>query len=214
MIIPFLSLVLLRQAVGRCPDMSQYGQSRYVAHLVEGTLPPKTFIEFGCADGRENSNTWMFECLGWRGFCVEPIDIIRGREHGHRGVVCRPEEEGMMKAVMVASLSGLHGERPKLAPFGAHVRSVQQSQCVNLHTLRREHGIGEVGYMTVDTEGNEAELLQAYRPEQWARFVQVECNDRAGCDTVHAVMKPNFTLVHFWNFRNGRGGGDMLWRRI
>lgn len=210
-----LALALVWQVVG-CSDMSQYGQSGFVARLVEGQAgaeTPKTFIEFGCADGRKNSNTWMFECLGWRGFCVEPVDVIHGRKHGHRGVVCRPEEEGTLKAVTVASLSGLHGVRPNLWPFGARAQGVEQSRCVNLHTLRREHGIGEVGYMTVDTEGNEAELLRAYRPERWARFVQVECNERAACETIREVMTANFTLVRVWDFRNGRGGRDMLWRR-
>lgn len=197
-----------------CPDASQYGQSSFFLSTLrqQNHNVPKTFIEFGCADGRENSNTWMLECLGWHGFCIEPIDTIRERKHGYRGVVCAPKKEGKTENVVVSRLPGLHGIKPNLAAFGTDAVRTERVKCLNLNTLRRQLNMTEVGYMTVDTEGNEASLLRAYKPD-WAVWIQVECNDRAACDAIKSIMRPRYILVHVFLFHNGRGGADMLWRR-
>lgn len=39
--------------------------------LMNGIKFRGTFVEFGCADGITNSNTWPLEQLGWFGLCIE-----------------------------------------------------------------------------------------------------------------------------------------------
>lgn len=56
----------------------------------------KTFVEFGCRDGIEHSNTWALETqLGWKGLCIEAIEQVNPvRKRGYQGAVCAPEMEG------------------------------------------------------------------------------------------------------------------------
>ncbi len=191
-----------------CEDTSQYGQTTALLQL--RGRGAGTFIEFGCADGRSNSNTHMLECLGWRGICIEPVDTIHGRQHGYAGAVCEPDKESV--DIVVASVEGLHGVNPDLGPFGAQQRDVKRVKCYNLHHLRKQHDLGNVTYMTVDTEGNEAELLQSYKPLDWVTWLQVECNHRKACSDVRAILGDDFMLKRFVPFNNGRKGGDLLFR--
>jgi hypothetical protein len=45
---------------------------KYILENIMNQLKFKgTFVEFGCADGITNSNTWPLEQLGWFGLCIE-----------------------------------------------------------------------------------------------------------------------------------------------
>lgn len=45
---------------------------RYILESIMNNIKFKgTFVEFGCADGITNSNTWPLEQLGWFGLCIE-----------------------------------------------------------------------------------------------------------------------------------------------
>ena len=192
-----------------CRDTSQYGQTTKFLEMHRGLVG--TFIEFGCANGIENSNTHMLECLGWHGVCIEPVDTITSRAHGLRGAVCEPGRESV--AIVVANKDGLHGVRPNLNPFGALATKVKTVKCHDLGVIREQHGMNNVTYMTVDTEGNESDLLEAYMPLDWVTWLQVECNTVRECVRVRGVLMHSFKIVHFFPFDNGRGGGDILFRR-
>ena len=192
-----------------CRDTSQYGQTTTFQRFYG--VGTGTFVEFGCANGVENSNTYMLECLGWSGFCVEPVDQIRSRAHGYQGAVCEPGQHRVN--ITVAGLSGLHGVQPNLAPFGVKAVGQKSVECYNLFDLRYKHGLEHVTYMTVDTEGNEADILRAYAPLDWVDWLQVECNTKEACDELRALLIGNFSLMRFFPFHNGRGGGDLLLRR-
>lgn len=43
-----------------------------------------TFVEFGCADGVTNSNTYALEQLGWHGLCIEPNALEYAVAKTHR----------------------------------------------------------------------------------------------------------------------------------
>lgn len=126
--------------------MSQYGQTPKFLKL--SRLAFGSFIEFGCADGVRDSNTHMLECMGWKGFCIEPVETVMGRKHAYAGAVCPPNQSSV--DIVVASLNGLHGANPDLKSAGQMAKKVQ---------------------------------------------------------------KTNFTFKARFPFRNGRGGGDMLYYR-
>ena len=192
-------------------DTSQYGQTSRIVELTRDWYP-HTFIEFGCADGISHSNTFMLEQMGWKGFCIEPVDTIKNRKNAYQGAVCPPDQENSIVTVTVASVSGLHGIRPKLSDFGKHSIGTKQVVCYNLNTLRRKHDMDFVGYVVVDTEGTEAELLRSYSFEKWAVFLQVECNDSHACAEIKGILRRDFYLMHTVDFHNGRGGGDLLFK--
>ena len=204
-----LAATLLALSLSGCVDVSQYGQTTALRQM-HGAASG-TFIEFGCANGKDNSNTFMLECLGWHGFCVEPVDVVRFRANAYSGAVCTPGQNAT--DIIVANMDGLHGVDPDLGAFRARRASVKRVRCYNLDDLRKRHDLHHVTYMTVDTEGNELELLQSYAPLDWVTWLQVECNTRHACDNIRTYLnKISFTMKRFFPFKNGRGGGDMLFR--
>lgn len=196
-----------------CTDHSQYGQTKFILDRVTRALP-KTFVEFGCRDGTVHSNTKMLECRGWKGACVEPIETIHSRKHGYQGAICSPQDEGTRKPIIIASAPGLHGTNPDLGAFHHHKIGTKNVQCLNLDHIVASLNLSAVGYITIDTEGSEEEIIKAYWPLPWAtNFVQVECNTDAACSGIRRIMSPLFSFIHFFPFNNGRGGGDTLWHR-
>ena len=63
---------------------SQYGQEAFVWDRY-ATVIPHTFVEFGCRNGVEHSNTFAFEKIGWKGLCIEAIESIQLRKSVHHG---------------------------------------------------------------------------------------------------------------------------------
>ena len=194
-------------------DTSQYKQTTFLLRKISSGTP-RTFIEFGCRDGTAHSNTKMLEQMGWEGICIEPVETIRGRLHPYQGAVCPPSDEGTHVNIMLASAPGLHGIAPDLSGFRARPAGIKRVECFNLNTLRENHDLGRVGYVTVDTEGTEAQLLRSYNFEDWAHFLQVECNNAPACSIIKRILRRNFELIHTIQFHNGHGGCDLLFRNL
>ena len=87
---------------------SQFRQEQMVFDRYHQGIP-HTFVEFGCRNGIEHSNTLSLELFGWTGLCIEAIETISAsRRNRHQGAVCNPEREGE-EVTFDISLPGLHG---------------------------------------------------------------------------------------------------------
>lgn len=85
-------------------------------YFIQRVLTIGTFIKFNCANGKENSNTHMLECLGWYDFGVEA-----SRAHAYSGAVCRPGDSAT-DVVDRGFKSVLHGVCLGLEAFPARHR--------------------------------------------------------------------------------------------
>jgi FkbM family methyltransferase len=140
------------------------------------------FVEFGAASGVELSNTWMLEKhYGWTGILAEPNPDFHASIRANRACTLSIE--------CVYSTSG------QIVPFRRHAVGEFSGVCldadavsrgfdmvevptITLNDLLDKHGAPKViDYMSIDTEGSELEILQAFDFDRWdVRLISVEHN--------------------------------------
>lgn len=167
----------------RSQSRSQLYQDLFALHAT-GQARGGTFLEFGATDGLEWSNSALLEQeFGWTGVLAEPSpqwhDALREN---------RPEATIVTDCVYASSgqtLDFFVSETGTLSTLDAFRETDAQSlsgnaaarnkkgyvhpvQTISLNDLFEQHlGGGPVDYMSVDTEGSELAILQAF---DFARF--------------------------------------------
>jgi len=132
------------------------------------------FVEFGATDGREKSNTYLLEEEhGWNGILAEPFSrwhaelaANRRARIDHR---CVWKESGLQLQFVVTPDMPEYGgvEARAFADIHGAMRA-QSSERVLVQTvtlgdlLREHHAPAHVDYLSVDTEGSELDILQAF----------------------------------------------------
>lgn len=164
---------------------SQLLQDLWVAYE---TAEPRGgyFVEFGALDGKTSSNTLYLEAeLGWTGILAEPARAAhpylarRGAHIDHRCVwrasgerlafnECRPVDHSTIDAF---SDSDHHADSRRGG-------TRYEVETVSLDDLLRHWGAPKrIDYLSVDTEGSELEILQAFDFAAWdVRLITVEHN--------------------------------------
>jgi FkbM family methyltransferase len=160
--------------------MSQLGQDKIVDEYLHGKRGG-VFVDIGAYDGVTISNTLMLETeRDWTGICIEPLPDIFAELRKNRRCVCvqacignREEREVEFLAVesdayWTRMLSGVLSEYDprhlarvddELSAYGGS-KGVIRVPMRHLHGLLQEHGIGNVDYLSIDTEGSELLILR------------------------------------------------------
>ena len=123
------------------------------------------FVEFGAFDGLKHSNSVSFEKRGWRGIILVP--------DSHRAAECRSNRQcEVAHAAMVGSgrprfveflRDPNDGELSHIAGYGTdRAKQAEVSERVNTITLYAVlDRLGHVDFLSMDTEGSEADILEA-----------------------------------------------------
>ena len=138
------------------------------------------FVEFGAFDGLKHSNSFSFEQLGWRGMVLEPdsdrvaecrsnrrCDVLHAAVVGAGG----PEFVEFLKDPSDGELSHIAGygtDRAKLAAVSERVTTITLDAA-----LER---LGSVDFLSMDTEGSEADILETTSFGVLPRIIVVEHN--------------------------------------
>lgn len=145
------------------------------------------FVEFGAADGVRHSNTYLLEKeFGWNGILAEPATIWHGKLESTRGVkiekrcVWNSSNETLeFSEDISAELSSPTLNRDK----GIHKNrridgSNYQVLTISLLDLLKENNAPEViDYLSIDTEGSEYQILEAFNWNDYKfRVITVEHN--------------------------------------
>ncbi|CAE7245929.1 unnamed protein product, partial [Symbiodinium pilosum] len=152
--------------------------------------PTGTFVEFGALDGTYHSNTNFFETtLGWHGALAEPsihfqseLAQNRPKSFALQGAVCG---KSGLRNFVDAPWPGLSGfedtydpavlEDMKQGRMWFNITSITPLKCHTLQELLDMAKLQEVDYMTVDTEGSELEILEAFPFDKYrVGLIQVE----------------------------------------
>jgi FkbM family methyltransferase len=167
---------------------AQMPQDLYVTFKL-GEQGGRFFVEFGAADGIVLSNTYGLEKeLGWTGILAEPLPMW------HAGLRANRSSKIDFRCVWTKSgekLEFLAGNRyPELSSLAAYAegdlhaaaRQVDAEillvDTVSLNDLLREHGAPQcIDYLSVDTEGSEFDILNAFDFDKFrVRVITVEHN--------------------------------------
>jgi FkbM family methyltransferase len=169
-----LSAVEARKVFGS--SKSQLGQD-LLALISSGTGKPGFFVEFGSADGVALSNSFLLEKeLGWAGILCEPSrswheDLKRNRSCvvDTRCVYSRTGEQISFSENYIGELSGIT-EFTGNDHHGLINRTTDsyQVETISLLDLLKHHNApGHIEFLSVDTEGSECEILNAFDFSQY-----------------------------------------------
>jgi len=156
---------------------SQFYQDQYVYENFFQDKTEGVFIDIGAHDGIAFSNTKFFEEQGWTGICIEPIPEVFDRLKTNRSAICiqgciadsRGTGLFLKCEGYTEMLSGLyknyhpeHLERIKNEQkiYGGTTELIEV-QLYKLNDLLKEHHMFHVDYLTIDTEGNELDILKS-----------------------------------------------------
>jgi FkbM family methyltransferase len=162
---------------------SQIGQDIFALSEL-GPIYGGFFVEFGATNGVDRSNTWMMEKrLGCRGILAEParcwhVDLAKNRG-------CLIEKRCVWKATgekltfsevtdpELSTLSSFSNDDFHSAARKSHQND--EVETISLNELLRTHGAPEViDFFSIDTEGSEFDILQAFDFTQH-RFRVIVC---------------------------------------
>jgi FkbM family methyltransferase len=130
------------------------------------------FVEFGAANGKDLSNTYMLEKeMGWTGIVAEPAMVWRDELTKNRSchvsfdcVWSKSNEELEFNEVHAPELSTVDS----FSSSDSHASSRSDGKKYKVYTvslldlLKQYNAPKEIDYLSIDTEGSEFEILSAF----------------------------------------------------
>lgn len=157
------------------------------------------FVEFGATDGSTLSNTWLLEKhFAWHGVLAEPGRGWHQRLHAERKAAIDTDCVWSVSGVQLEFLETGEGELSTLAAFAGedhhatsrrHARKYQVPT-VSLQDLLERHAAPcEIDYLSIDTEGSELTILEAFDFSRH-RFRAITCehNFTAKRERIHTLL--------------------------
>lgn len=154
---------------------SQLGQDLFAANeAIERQVSQGYFVEFGAANGKLFSNTWLLEKkLNWTGILAEPAskwhsDLERNRACiiDKRCVTDRTGEFVPFLEVQGAEVLSGTKEQAELDDWteDQRHRSIEYNvETISLNDLLDAHkALTVIDYLSIDTEGGELEVLRSF----------------------------------------------------
>lgn len=176
--IPYSGALILF-SVSTYAGYSQFGQDQFVKENFFIDKKDGIFVDIGAHDGKTINNTFMFEQNGWKGICIEPMELIFEKLIRNRSCTCiqgcisdisGPQEflhviSGNLHVEMLSGLASKytpeHRQRVEreLKRTGGKLEVIMV-QCYLLHAILDEHHIDQIDYLSIDTEGGELDILK------------------------------------------------------
>ena len=161
--------------------MSQFGADRWV---LANNKEPGFYLDVGCHDGVEISNTYLLDKAGWKGLCIDPFP--RNFEQRTATVVkavvysSNDNEIEFDYSVEDPGCSGIDSE------LGMHRERLFTTTTIQKHkfTTRTLESIltecnapRKIEYMNMDIEGAEYEALRVFSFDKWSfKMMSIEHN--------------------------------------
>lgn len=156
------------------------------------------FVEFGATNGVSLSNTLLLEqSFGWTGIVAEPaakwqdaLKLNRSCAIDGRCVWSKSKEALRFREAPEAEFSSLAitSDRDRNAPTRRD-STEYLVQTVSLSDLLNEHEAPcTIDYLSIDVEGAELDILQAYDFSRQFRVITVEHNFSAQRDPIHRLL--------------------------
>lgn len=161
---------------------------------------PGYFVEFGACDGVYLSNTFLLETYyGWNGLLVEPSKhynkVLRQKRTAIVDELCVADKTGnVIEFIEVSNLQGLSG----IAEFAfndIHTQTrIDQGHSydvstISLNDLLNKHNAPKIiDYISIDTEGSEYSILNAYDFSRQFKVITVEHNNTYQKDLINDLM--------------------------
>lgn len=164
---------------------SQVGQDKYVNEQFFKNKKNGVFVDIGSYDGVTGSNSLFFEKeLEWTGLCVEPMPESYEKLKKERRCSCiqgavaltRKKSEFLQIPDYADQLSGLidnyhptHLQKIRhCEKLYGNPAKIIEVECYPFNELMDKFGITHIDFLSVDTEGNEYEILSSIDWEKYS----------------------------------------------
>lgn len=158
--------------------MSQFGADLWVLNR---NPEPGFYIDLGCHDGEEISNTKLLDEKGWNGICIDPFPTNFENRVGKVVKACVYSFEDIELVFdyskEASALSGISNE------LGVHKRHMYTNTTIEKHTFKTrtlESILDEceapknIEYLNIDIEGAEFEVLRTFPFHKYS-FKLISC---------------------------------------
>jgi FkbM family methyltransferase len=167
------------------------------------------FVEFGAADGIKTSNTYLLEnSFGWTGILLEPARVWHDRLRRNRSAVvdtrCVWSDSDSMLTFVERELAGRSSVATIPSAQDDTVEEVGVSRTYPVQTvslldgLRQHDAPPRIDYLSVDTEGSEFAILDAFDFGAY-RFSVITCEHNYGAsrELIHELLsRHGYRRVH------------------
>jgi len=161
--------------------MSQLGVDEFILAVSDG---PGFYVDVGCHDGENISNTKLLDEKGWKGICIDcfPVNFENRTAKVVKACVYsnNDEEVEFDYSVEDPGCSGISAE------LGKHKNRLYETTTIVKHTFKTrtlESILDECGapshinYLSMDIEGAEFEALRAFPFHRYTfEFISIEHN--------------------------------------
>jgi FkbM family methyltransferase len=141
---------------------SGLGQDMWVLN----TAKNKYFVDIGAADGFGHSNSLKLEMEGWNGICVEPVPSLYEILNQCRRCIKINKaawRENTTIDFLICNGPGLSGIPGYFDNIHHRDGSYNPIDTITLNQLLKENNAPkDMGYLSIDTEGTEYEILKAF----------------------------------------------------
>ncbi len=150
-----------------------HGQDRWVMHMHKSKRKG-FFVELGAYDGIRGSDTALLERqYGWNGICIEADTLLFAKLSKRRHCMCvHACVDGAEREALFLRNADLYGGITEYFPPGhdlvvqqylSHTPQAEQVQTRTLASILRDcRAPSVIDYMSLDTEGSEAAILETF----------------------------------------------------
>ena len=190
-------------------SQSQLNQDFFVLHELSWKRDG-FYVEFGATDGKSLSNTWLLDRhFGWTGILAEPAREAQTALHaaGRNAALefdcvwSKSGEEMVFNEASWGELSTIE----QFASSDLHDRQITSTysvKTVSLNDLLNRHNApATIDYLSIDTEGSEFDILQAFDfGKRKFRCITCEHNFTENREKIYALLTANGYVRKFEEF--------------
>jgi FkbM family methyltransferase len=169
------------------------------------------FVEFGAANGLENSNTYLLEQSGWTGILAEPSELnLKSLQFNRNSIIDNRAVWSTSNTLLAfmdvnptrssqnSSLLGFENEN-----FRTSGSRTYQVNTVSLNDLLEGHGAPEfIEFLSIDTEGSELSILEAFdfQKHQFGLIaIEIDSDEKRRVSIANLLTKEGY-VRHFQEF--------------
>ena len=153
------------------------------------------FLEFGATDGVDLNNTWLMENqFNWTGILAEPAQGWHKDLHSNRKCTIDTRCVWKVSGDQLQFTEAPRGENSAISTFVKPSRKLRGQQykveTISLNDLLDQHNAPDViDYASIDTEGSEFDILNAFDFDRWSfRVLTVEHNHAPQREDLHDLL--------------------------
>lgn len=170
------------------------------------------FVEFGATNGVSLSNTWLLEKeFGWSGICAEPATMWHEELNENRSCNIDARCVWAQSGEVLTFSETAVGELSTIKSFSNsdnHNRARQKHYDYDVETISLMHLLDHynapkvIDYLSIDTEGSEFEILNAFDFSEYQfKCITCEHNHTANRDKILALLT-NHGYVRVMEFQS------------